>query len=89
MLQNIIAFIAIAGIAAAIGYFARKYVAQSQVNSAEGQAQKIITEAKAKEQEVLLKAREKALQFIDESKKEQDGIRRELKEQQQLSLIHI
>jgi ribonuclease Y len=83
MLQNIIAFLAIAGIAAAAGYFARKYVAQSQVNSAEGQAQKIITEAKAKEQEVLLKAREKALQFIDESKKEQDGIRRELKEQQQ------
>ncbi len=83
MLQNIIAFLAITGIAAAVGYFARKYVAQSQVNSAEGQAQKIITEAKAKEQEVLLKAREKALQFIDESKKEQDGIRRELKEQQQ------
>ena len=83
MVQNIIAFIATAGAAAGIGYFARKYIAQTQVNSAEAQAQKIITEAKVKEQEVLLKAREKALQFIDESKKEQDGIRRELKEQQQ------
>lgn len=83
MLQNIIIALIIAGAAAAIGYFARKYIAQTEVNSAEAQAGKILVEAKAKEQDVLLKAREKALQFIDESKKEQDGIRRELKDQQQ------
>ncbi len=77
----ITAFVAV--ISVAIGYFARKSVAKSQVNSAEAHAEKILTDAKNKEQDLLLKAREKSIALIDESKKEQDELRRELKEQQQ------
>ncbi|MCX6780617.1 MAG: ribonuclease Y [Candidatus Magasanikbacteria bacterium] len=65
-----------------LGYFARKYIAQSQANSAETQVGKILNEAKAKEQEILLKAREKSIALIDEAKKEQDDQRRELRETQ-------
>lgn len=83
MLVNVALAILIAAVSAAIGYFVRKSIAQSQVNSAESQAEKILNEAKAKEQEVLLKAREKAIGVIDEAKKEQDEQRRELRETQQ------
>ncbi len=82
MLFTIVAILVIAGIGAAIGYFTRKSIAQSQVNSAEGTAAKILADAKLKEQDMLLKAREKALALIDESKKEQDALRHELKDVQ-------
>lgn len=83
MLVNVLIAILIAAVSAAVGYFVRKSIAQSQVNSAESLAEKILNEAKTKEQEVLLKAREKAIGVIDEAKKDQDQQRRELRETQQ------
>lgn len=65
-----------------IGYFVRKAIAQAQAHSAEAQAGKVIIEAQAKEQDILLKAREKALKVIEEAKKEEEYVRRELKDAQ-------
>jgi len=62
-----------------IGYFLRKQVARNQVNSLEGRAEKIITETKNKQQEMLLKAKEKSLQMIDESKREDENRRKDLR----------
>lgn len=69
-------------ISIAIGYFLRRAVAQSQANSLEAKAEKILTEAHAKEQDVLLRAREKALKLLDDAKKEEDQLRHELKDAQ-------
>lgn len=73
---------ATAVISIVIGYFLRRAVAQSQANSLEAKAEKILTEAHAKEQDVLLRAREKALKLLDDAKKEEDQLRHELKESQ-------
>ncbi len=66
-------------VAAAAGYTARIYIAKSQANSAEIQVEKILADARAKEQEILMKGREKAIQMIDEAKKDEDNRREELK----------
>ncbi len=73
----------ITGVASlAFGYFARKAIARGQANSAETQAEKVIIDAQAKEQDILLKAREKAIKFTEDAKKEEDAIRRDLKDAQ-------
>ncbi|MFA5133542.1 MAG: ribonuclease Y [Patescibacteria group bacterium] len=64
------------------GYALRKIVARGQVGSAEIKAEKILTEAKNKGQEYLVKVKEKALQIIDESKREEASRRREMQEVQ-------
>ncbi len=69
-------------ISVTIGYFLRRAIAQSQANSLEAKADRIITEAHAKEQEVLLRAREKAMKVLDDAKKEEEQLRRDLKESQ-------
>lgn len=74
----LISFVAL-GLGVAIGYILRKQLAQGQVNSLEAKAQRILTEAKAKEQELLLKAKEKAIKVIDDAKREEEGIRKELR----------
>ncbi|MFH1286782.1 MAG: ribonuclease Y [Candidatus Magasanikbacteria bacterium] len=66
----------------AIGYFLRKQVGQSRVNSAEALAEKRIVEAKNKEKEVMLGAKEKAFKIIDEAKQEEDRRRKELNKAQ-------
>lgn len=60
------------------GYFARKQIAKTQVNSAEARAEKILQEAKTKQQELLLKTKDKALQIIETAKKEEESRRWEL-----------
>jgi ribonuclease Y len=65
-----IAMAIIAVIAFAVGYWARKQKALSEINSAEGKADKILTEAKTKEKQLLLDAQEKSLKIIEDTKKE-------------------
>lgn len=61
------------------GYFIRKTVAKSQAKGVEAKVEALNKEAKAKYQETLYKAKEKAIQIIDEAKKEESTRRRELK----------
>ncbi len=66
-----------------IGYFLRKTIAQSQANSIEAKAEKILTEAKTKQQELILQAKEKAVQVIEEAKREEKQTRQGLHDLQQ------
>lgn len=66
----------------AIGYALRKAIARGQVGSAEIKAEKILAEAKNKGQEYLVKVKEKALQIIDEAKREDVLRRKETQEVQ-------
>ncbi len=65
-----------------IGYFIRKKVAQVESASLEAKMQNLINETKAKEKEILITAKDKALEIIDEAKKEETSRRNELKSMQ-------
>ncbi len=66
-----------------IGYLYYKKSATSKVNNATEKAEKLISEAKIKEKDLLLKAQDKALNIIDEAKKEEANRRNEINQQQQ------
>ncbi len=66
-------------IGAAIGYVARRTIAQGQLNSIEAKAKKIIDDAKTKEREALLSAKDKAMKIVDEAKREEQKSRNEFK----------
>ncbi len=83
MLRQLFIFTASAGILGLViglivGYFYRKQIGQSQANSAEAKAEKILNEARNKEQEILLHAKEKAIKIIDEGKQEEGQRRLEI-----------
>ncbi len=82
MIVNII--LALIGIAlgVGIGYILRKQQAQKEANSIEAKAEQKLNEAKNKEQEIILGAKEKAIQVIDEAKKEEERRRTELQQLQ-------
>ena len=65
------------------GYFIRKKIAQTEANSVEAKMQATVEEAKNKEREILLKAKDKAIDIIDEAKKEENSRRQETRNQQQ------
>ncbi len=65
-----------------IGFAYYKKSATTKVNNAASNAEKLISEAKIKEKELLLKAQDKALQIIDESKKEESTRRNEINQLQ-------
>ncbi|MFA7662838.1 MAG: ribonuclease Y [Patescibacteria group bacterium] len=65
-----------------LGYYARKILALNQASSAEKRAEEIIVEAKKKKEEYLIQAREKALQIIEEGKKEGEERHQEVRELQ-------
>ncbi len=71
------AFIMGAGIG--IGYIIRKYVAQARANSVEARAEALLTEAKNQQQELIMRAKEKAIVFLEESKKEEETRRNEIR----------
>lgn len=81
MFTAIIAIIAI-GAGVGIGYVLRKQQAQKQANSIEALAEKKLLDAKNKEQEIVLGAKEKAIQVIDEAKKEEERRRAEMQQLQ-------
>ncbi len=66
-----------------IGYLYYKKSATSRVNNATEKAEKLISEAKIKEKDLLLKAQDKALNIIEEAKKEEANRRNEISQQQQ------
>ncbi|MFA5109197.1 MAG: ribonuclease Y [Patescibacteria group bacterium] len=61
-----------------IGFFFYKKSAAVKISSAAERAEKIINEAKIREKDLLLKAQDKALNIIDESKKEEATRRNEI-----------
>jgi ribonucrease Y len=65
-----------------VGYFVRKKVARTEANSVEAKMQVLVDEAKSKEREILLKAKDKAINVIDQAKKEEQTRRQELRELQ-------
>jgi ribonuclease Y len=67
----------------AIGYIARKTIAQNNANSVEATAEKRIAEAKAQEKEIILEAKDKAIKLIDEAKQEANDRREEIKKMQE------
>ncbi len=60
------------------GYLIRRSLARRYAESAEARAQKILEEAKNKQKDFLIKAKDKALNIIDEAKKEEKERRREI-----------
>ncbi|MCX6778846.1 MAG: ribonuclease Y [Candidatus Magasanikbacteria bacterium] len=66
-----------------IGYFVRKQIAKNQADSIEAKAEKIIAETKVKQQDMLFRAKEKSLEMMDESKREDENRRKELRVIQQ------
>lgn len=61
------------------GYFIRKKVAQTEADSLEAKMRHLIDDAKTKEREILIKAKDKAIQVIDEAKRDEEARRRELR----------
>ncbi len=70
-----------AGIGA--GWALRQKKALSNQHSAEAKAETLVKNAKAKEQEIIIKAKEQALKVLDESKKEEQIRRDELRQMQE------
>ena len=71
------------GVGITVGYLLRKKLAQSQANSTEAKAEKMMTEAKTKQQELILQGKEKAQQLMDEAKREERQAKNELASAQQ------
>lgn len=61
------------------GYYVRKQLASKAKDSAEAKAQAIVNDAKVKQKELLVEAQEKSIKLIEESKKEEESRRRELR----------
>jgi ribonuclease Y len=66
----------------AVGYFLRKLLAKRLAGSVEEKAEKLLAETKTKQRELLLQARDKAIQVIDNAKKEEEERRQELQSAQ-------
>ncbi len=64
---------------ATIGYYVRKATVAKKIGSAEKKAQDLMDEARAKHKEFLLKGRDKAIQIIEDAKREENARRKELK----------
>lgn len=54
-----------------MGYFARQSIAKKQLGTAEGKANKIMKDAEAQAQETLLASKNKAVEILEEAKKEE------------------
>jgi len=65
-----------------VGYLIRKNIAAKSVGKAELNADRILKVAKDKEREILLSSKDKALQLIEDAKKEETKRREELTEMQ-------
>jgi len=79
ILYMIIGLLLGGGAGVAIGYLVRQQIAKKKVDSAEANAEKLLAEAEVKKQKVLLEARDKALKILDESKRDDENRRKELR----------
>ncbi len=68
---------------ALIGYFGRQFLAQKQVETAEGKVKKIFSEAKDKAAEILLKAKEQAVKTFEDAKQEEAEKSKRLRDNEQ------
>lgn len=78
-LIGIVVALVLIALGVGIGYAIRKYVARAQANSLEAKADAILTEAKNKQQELLMHAKEKAIEMLEQSKKDEATRRVELR----------
>ncbi|KPJ85212.1 ribonuclease [Parcubacteria bacterium SG8_24] len=62
-----------------IGYAVRQMVARKRVDTAEAKAEKILEATKEKSQKMVLEAQEKSLRIIEDSKREDENRRKELR----------
>ena len=76
----LIVIAAVVGIA--VGYVTRQFLAKGKVDSAEGKAEKMISDAKQKQKELVLQAKDEAIKITEETKKQENEIRRQLLESQ-------
>jgi len=57
-----------------LGYLARQSIAKKQLGTAEGKVNKMITDAEAEAQSILLTAKNKAVEVLEDVKKEEMNI---------------
>ncbi len=60
------------------GWWGRKFWATKQINTAEAKLNQLIQETKNKQKELLIQAKDKAIQVVEEAKREADSRRREV-----------
>jgi ribonucrease Y len=82
-LITIIKIVLVSGVGFLLGYLLRKTLATRSVASAETKAEHILLDAKAKQKEFLLEAKDKALVVIEDAKKEEVNMRKDLAHVQQ------
>lgn len=73
----------LAGVGLFLGYFLRMVIAKNQIGTVESRASLMIEDAKIKAKEELLKAKNKAVEVLDEVKKEDKKRREQLIKQEQ------
>lgn len=66
---NLLIGIVLLGGGAVVGYFIRQNIAKKQLETAEGQAAKILSEAARKAEEAVLEAKKKSVDILEEAKK--------------------
>ncbi|MBP5993565.1 MAG: ribonuclease Y [Candidatus Moranbacteria bacterium] len=66
---NLLIGIVLLGGGAVVGYFIRQNIAKKQLETAEGQAEKILGEAARKAEETVLEAKKKSVDILEEAKK--------------------
>ena len=77
--MNTVFFVVIALTAGlAVGYVIRNVLAKGKIGSAEGRAERIITEAKQKEKELVLAAKDQAIKITEETKEEEKAMRQKI-----------
>ena len=54
-----------------LGYFARQSIARKQAGTIEAKLQKMTEDAKQEARETMIQAKDKAMQFLEEAKREQ------------------
>ncbi len=67
------------GAGVALGYVIRQRIAQKKVDSAEANAERLLKDAETRGQKVLIEAKEKALRMAEESKRDDENRRKELR----------
>jgi len=80
--MNSLFLIGAALIGIALGYVARQLLASGKAGTAERRAEQLIVAAKQKQKEIILAAKDRAITITEETKKQENEIRRQLLESQ-------
>ncbi|MFA6604180.1 MAG: ribonuclease Y [Patescibacteria group bacterium] len=78
-LTLVLAALVAAGAGLGAGYAIRHQIARRKIDSAETRAEKTVQEAELKKQKLLVEGKEKALKMIEDSKREDEDRRKELR----------